>query len=491
MVSSNPIKRIAVLLDHSGQNDTRVMSSVRTLQDGGYLVQVFTLQRDNTLLPNWEPPSDITFTPVHVMDREIVPIPKPMIAIGHLYKRCKRAMFSLRTGPDMSNQATKIAPIRGSVSLESSPRNSISPVNNAPFKTFIQNTLAALFWHAALSRAFILPVRTFHPDIILAHDLSMLGTARALADKLRCSFIYDAHEFESGRNGVPQTLAERIRQSFEGIHITHAAAVITVGEAIADLMAHQYNIQRPIVVPNIPESNTVIPLSRARFGLSKTAPLVAYVGSLQAGRGLQNLIKAMSSLQGYQLLLLGSGTAERIQTLQSLIAAEDVTVHLIDTPVPSHDVINVLAMADVSVLPLRASCISYTYCLPNKLFQSLTAGVPVVSTPLPEIEAVLAITGGQVASGWSAKALADSIRAVKRPKTLPAAYNFKAIQARYLDAVDCALSGAKAPKYPALPHWSPLPEAFIADRGSILKELRKSQRAARVLIQMARVFQMA
>ncbi|HET8777902.1 MAG TPA: glycosyltransferase, partial [Candidatus Limnocylindria bacterium] len=63
-------------------------------------------------------------------------------------------------------------------------------------------------------------------------------------------------------------------------------------------------------------------------------------------------------------------------------------VHVLP-PVASSEVIDVAASADIGVSPIVPSCLNYRYSLPNKLFQYMAAGLPVVASDFPQVREVV------------------------------------------------------------------------------------------------------
>ena len=51
--------------------------------------------------------------------------------------------------------------------------------------------------------------------------------------------------------------------------------------------------------------------------------------------------------------------------------------------------------ADLGVAPIENVCLSYYFCSPNKLFEYINAGLPVVASDFPEMRQVI-----QRFSGW-------------------------------------------------------------------------------------------
>jgi glycosyltransferase involved in cell wall biosynthesis len=107
-----------------------------------------------------------------------------------------------------------------------------------------------------------------------------------------------------------------------------------------------------------------------------------------AERGIEQLVRAMPQLAAAHLVLLGSGgLAPAIRALASQLGVGD-RVHLL-APVPSGKVVAYAASASIGVSPIIPSCLNYRYSLPNKLFQYMAAGIPVVASDFEQVREVV------------------------------------------------------------------------------------------------------
>ena len=112
--------------------------------------------------------------------------------------------------------------------------------------------------------------------------------------------------------------------------------------------------------------------------------------------------------------MLGYGEPDYLDTVWA--AARDAgvaeRVHQVG-PVAPHEVSDALSDADLSVVHVRPTCLSYRFALPNKLFESIRAGLPVAAADLPDIRAVVEGLGvGEVFDGEDPTALAATITAI-------------------------------------------------------------------------------
>jgi glycosyltransferase involved in cell wall biosynthesis len=243
-------------------------------------------------------------------------------------------------------------------------------------------------------RRSVLPVlRAFAPEVVHAHDLNTLDAAHRYARSSGARLIYDAHELELHRNAAwtrPKRLAARWVE-LRGIRA--ARGVITVSPAIADSLARTYRIHRPAVVLNSPplmSSRLPPPLSlKDLAGIGDDGQLLVYVGKVARGRGVELLVEALAHLpSSVHIGLLGPRAPEHETRLlaRSAELGADRRVHLLG-PLPPDLVPAALSTSDAAVIPIRNVCRSYELAMPNKLFDALMAGVPIVVTRLRDMQA--------------------------------------------------------------------------------------------------------
>jgi glycosyltransferase involved in cell wall biosynthesis len=255
----------------------------------------------------------------------------------------------------------------------------------------VHKPLMFLDWYV---RAYRL-VRAGGWQVVHAHDLNTLPAAVAIAWRTGARLVYDAHELYPDISTLSAREA-RAWRVLERVLIGRADEVITVSESIADVLVQRHGIRRPHVLLNCPESDgRAVVREQARGALRRLAgvdanrPLVLYQGGFAPNRGLETLIRAAGLLPiAATVVLMGWGRLE--DALRQLVAEEalDDRVTLIP-PVAPDRLLETTAGADVGVIPYLPVGLNNRLSTPNKLFEYLAAGIPVVASSLPEIERVL------------------------------------------------------------------------------------------------------
>ncbi len=228
-------------------------------------------------------------------------------------------------------------------------------------------------------------------DVLHAHDLITLPVAVALKRRTGARLVYDAHELYPEVSTLSKT-ERRVWSLLERPLIKHADDVITVCESIAGELTARYSIAAPTVVLNCPPSAAGVEhsadLLRAHAGIDDDEPLVLYQGGFAPHRGLPQLVRAVAHLERGRLILMGWGRLE--ERLREIVREEALEARVtIVGPVAQDVLLAYTAGADIGVIPYEPIGLNNTYTTPNKLFEYLAVGLPVVGSHLPELARVI------------------------------------------------------------------------------------------------------
>jgi glycosyltransferase involved in cell wall biosynthesis len=240
--------------------------------------------------------------------------------------------------------------------------------------SFLFNT-GILFY--TLFNLRLLCLLLFKPaNIYCAVDSDTLLAFTILSKLKNVPLVYDAHEYFAE---VPE-LENKIRKKaiwhwITQIGVQQSCARYTVSESLAEVLTKRYKAKFETIrnVPTYKEKDIHIKFSK---------PTILYQGALNKGRELELLVNAMQQLPEFDCLIVGEGdlsTELREQAKNS----------------PNVQFLGLLAPDKIKTITqkvffgynlLDAKSLSYYYSLSNKYFDYMQAGVPSISSALPEYE---------------------------------------------------------------------------------------------------------
>ena len=259
----------------------------------------------------------------------------------------------------------------------------------------LQRVTARLISLSRLSRSMSVSERHlverivfYRPEIIHAHDLPRLRAAAVAKRKLGVPLIYDAHELYPEIGTLTPRLQKELARR-ERRYVKKADAIITVNEFIAEEMAKRYEIKPPHVILNATDWPAHLDKDRRwdrfrpYFGIPREHYILLFQGWMSFSRGLQPLVHAMKHVSDdIHLVFMGYGEARPELEGISHNLGIDGQVHFMDAV--SQDVLlSWTASADAGIVPYQAVDINNYYSSPNKLFEFIQAGLPIIANDLP------------------------------------------------------------------------------------------------------------
>jgi glycosyltransferase involved in cell wall biosynthesis len=219
---------------------------------------------------------------------------------------------------------------------------------------------------------------------VWANDLDTLWPAIWAARRWGWKVAYDSHEWFTEAEGLKgRPLRKALWLWWERRCFRHLECMLTVNGAIADAYRSRYGLKVE-VVPNVSErSEPAEPMLRSDLGWPEDRKVLLMQGAfMDRDRGALDAVRALVHLPDCHLALIGSGpefdaaakVAERLGVRSRL--------HLHDRK-PFEVLRRCTAAADVGLSLDRPTVENFRFSLPNKLFDYLHAGLPVVCSDLP------------------------------------------------------------------------------------------------------------
>lgn len=244
-------------------------------------------------------------------------------------------------------------------------------------------------------------------DFIWSNDLDTLVSCY-LASKLKKSIlIYDCHEYFTE---VPELQERKFVRKFwltvEKLILPKLFKTITVNETIANEYFEKYGIQMQ-VVRNLPSKNRIEIDEIVKFPTNNK--VILYQGVLNPGRGIKPVIEALNYISNIDLVIIGFGKVKddlvefvKIKNLES-------RVHFLGRIAPEK-LHNYTKLADIGMVLEEPLGKSFSYSLPNKLFDFIYCEIPIIASPIKEVKSIIEeYQIGVVVDNFETKHLADKI----------------------------------------------------------------------------------
>ncbi len=239
-------------------------------------------------------------------------------------------------------------------------------------------------------------------DAAVANDLDTL-VGVTLATKLRRrKLVYDSHElFTELPELVNRPKTKRIWQTIERIFVPKVDVAYTVCQSIANIYNQLYNKQFS-VIRNVPTQRNAQTYERKNN-------VIMYQGALNVGRGIELMIETMRQLPNCELWIAGGGDVEQQLRTQAKNQTDGGKVVFLGK-LPPEKLREHTAMASVGLSIEEDLGLNYHFALPNKLFDYIQAGVPVIVSNLPEMRAIVeSYQIGTILTNRTPQALAQAI----------------------------------------------------------------------------------
>lgn len=238
-------------------------------------------------------------------------------------------------------------------------------------------------------RLFLL-LLTSKANLLLSNDLDTLP-ANYLAHKLKLvPLVYDSHEYYTGTPElVNRPFVQSIWKKIENYIFPNLKDIFTVNESIAALYKQEYG-KNISIVRNVPRKPVEeYHYTPQQLGLSSNKPYIILQGAgINIQRGAEEAILAMEFVEEAILLIIGSG--DIISYLKGLAKERNLSEKVIFLPkMPYDQLMKYTSVAQIGLTLDKDTNINYRYSLPNKLFDYIHAGTPVLASNLVEIRKII------------------------------------------------------------------------------------------------------
>ncbi len=231
----------------------------------------------------------------------------------------------------------------------------------------------------------------FHKtDILLSNDLDTLPANFLIAQIKRKKLVYDTHEYFTG---VPElnerAMVKKTWKKLESIILPRLRNAYTVNDSIALLYKKELGIHLHVIrnMPKRRESKNNS-MSREMLGIPADQAIILYQGSVNKDRGLEEAITAMEWVNNAVLLIIGGG--DMLAKLQEDVKRKNLQQKVFFTgPVMMELLPAYTSLASLGLSIEKDTNLNYRFSLPNKVFDYIQAGVPLLAFPMKEVKLLI------------------------------------------------------------------------------------------------------
>ena len=223
-------------------------------------------------------------------------------------------------------------------------------------------------------------------DILVSNDLDTLLANYLVSVIRRKPLVYDSHEYYTG---VPEIQERKIVlfawRNIERFIFPRLQHIYTVNQSIAKLYEEEYG-RHVDVIRNVPvkidKKNWP---TRLELGLPEDKKIIIMQGAgINIHRGAEEAVQAIKLVDDAILLIVGSG--DMIPELHKVVANEHLENKVIFKPkMPYEQLAGYTRIADLGLSLDKDMNLNYKFSLPNKLFDYIQAGIPVLCSNLIEV----------------------------------------------------------------------------------------------------------
>ena len=266
------------------------------------------------------------------------------------------------------------------------------PMDDRPYRTKRMKLLfekGPLFYAEYNIRLFFFLL--FHRvNLLLSNDLDTALPNYFISKLKGIKMIYDSHEyFPETPELVGRPRVQKVWKRIEGFVVPRLKEMITVCDSIAELFEQKYKVKCH-VVRNIPLRAALPPKGdKNALNLPEDKHLLVLQGSgINIQRGAEELVEAMRYLDDCFLMVIGGGDV--LPMLKQMTVDFHIEDRVRFLPRMSYsEMMAYTQLAELGFVLDKDTNLNYRFCLPNKLFDFIQAGVPIVASHLVEIEKII------------------------------------------------------------------------------------------------------
>ncbi len=290
------------------------------------------------------------------------------------------------------------------------------PINDLPFRVtrFRMLFRRGFVFYACFTIRLFFFLLSRKKAFLVANDLDTLLPNFLVSRIRKWPLVYDSHEYFTGVPALSHRPGVRnFWKQIEKLTVPYIPVRITVNRSIAELYRQEYGVAFHVIRNMPPLWKPGKKQNRTGLGLPVDAPILVMQGTgINRDRGAEELVRSMAYLPDVYLLIIGGG--EVLRLLKKMCAERGIGGRVLFTgKMPYVRMMQYTSVADLGLSLDKDTGLNQRYSLPNKLFDYIQAGIPVLASPLPEVRNIVETYGiGELLRSYDPGRMADQIRSM-------------------------------------------------------------------------------
>lgn len=266
-------------------------------------------------------------------------------------------------------------------------------------------------------------------DILWSNDLDTLSPNFFVSKLKNSMLVYDSHEYFT--ESVYKKHSKKVWELLEKMIFPHLKNVITVNDSIRKVYEKKYKVSLS-VIRNVPYRNKSNQLFDNESCLDADKKILVMQGmGLNENRGAEEAVMMMRYLpENFILFFIGSGTV--LGKLNQIVKEFELEKRVIFLGVLPYD--KMMEYTRKCYMGLIFEKIDFTdehlFALPNRLFDYIKAGIPILSSKAVEIKSIIdQYQIGDFIDNFTPKTMAEKILKIASNESVYLSWKLNTIKA--------------------------------------------------------------
>ena len=275
--------------------------------------------------------------------------------------------------------------------------------SHRPNDNYLLRRIRSLIRRVVNSLALCVTLMRSDAEVMHAHENSSLWTLALWVIVFRRPAVWDPHDYFHGRLRLRSRFGRMNRKEFlERLVVRRKTPILVVSNGMYEKFVEMYPNARIEIVKNYsasqkyvgvdasPVAETADKLVTGRNRLATGKLRLVYPGLIKPERIQPSLIGALAGIPNVELDIYGIDRSKNYQArMEKFLLHEKIENVRFKGIYRSDSLISILMDYHFALFPFPVTYENLDFCLPNKFFQCIEAGLPMITTNMKEMGGII------------------------------------------------------------------------------------------------------